>query len=460
MSNTKKPLKRTPLTPAQFEQNRRRQLPAIARQHDDRSPTTEPTVEPTVVVDGGGAADGVEWAAGRVRQMVVWEHLTDQTAVESWLAAVTPLTPESTGSDLPAAGVRDSPTGLAGPAAESLAGGEGALWRVTTTAPALTREERLRCLATYMTRVGRGDPNVVLAVLEAAAMVAGLVVEFPYVSLDADRWLLSLGARFGAWVMDRTIDGTYDAYRDLTENHIAAFVGQLPVTTGTKSTYTAALRRLAAGPTRAHVGSRRMAQPPYLPVLEATLWAVACGVDPHSWRHHASKTLLAVTFGTGASAAELVGLEPGDVLVLSDGSVRIRLARRGMWVRDVPVTNPDYAGYLAERAEDLAGHPWLFRPERSARPNTCNATVTNLAKTVPIFKGFDPRRARNTWAVNALAAGIPFAAWCHAAGVGPGTHLPTDLLPHLPAASPDDVAAAFHSAFPAASHTAPVGRND
>ncbi|WP_125037008.1 hypothetical protein [Nocardioides sp. LS1] len=368
------------------------------------------------------------------RQMTIWETAEDAEVIEGWVAASTRRDRLEDEADTEEAG-------------DTEAGGGGAVagWRVVTPCsevdPAV-RRTRLRNLTT------RDDLHLVQQV---RAAVLDLVLEHPHQSGEADRRLVALGIRFGVWTLAKTADGEFDPFRDLTEDRITRFVRDAGphLSPGSRDSYAAALRRLAAGPTIRHRSSRREAAAPLPRAVEDGLWAAADAYAVTSRQHTDAKTLLALSFGAGAMAEEINIVAPEDVLVgrhHGDIRVSVRLVRDKTWVRDVPVLQSRYADWLAARATQVAGHAYLFKPDRVSRRNALNSTTRRLAETNRAFERFRLNAARNTWAVTWLRAGVPFAEWANAAGVGPGTHLPTDLLAHLPTPGPDQVEAAFRCA--------------
>lgn len=469
-SKTVKRLKR--LSAAEIARRAERQRPAIARAGDRggsarQAPTDErPELETPVAIDAPeGAAVlthpavalvtavdtddqgcGPSGSAARSdvttamvsreasqtgpRQMTIWETAEDAEVIAGWVSA-------STRRDR----LEQREAAEQGDNEDTSTAG----WRVVTPDSAVdpaVRRTRLRNMTT------RDDLHLVQQVRSA---VINLVLEHPHQSEEADRRLLALGIRFGVWTLTKTPDGDFDPFRDLTEDRITRFVrdaGQ-HLSTGSQDTYAAALRRLAAGPVIRHQGQRRKAVAPLPPAVEEGLWTAADTYSAASWQHQEAKTLLALSFGAGATSEEINLVAPDDVLVhRGPGALRVsvRLMREKTWVRDVPVLQPRYADWLAGRAAQVAGHAYLFKPERVSRRNAVNSATKRLAETNHAFERFRLNAARNTWAVTWLQAGVPFAEWANAAGVGPGTHLPTDLLAYLPTPEPSDVEAAFRRA--------------
>lgn len=369
------------------------------------------------------------------RQMTVWEDAEDAEVIAGWVLA---------------SSRKDAPEWRASAAFDDeWADPVGS--RAPTPSPGgPDRDARLASLRHLTTR---DDPYLVQKVRLA---VVDLVLEHRFVSEETDRRLAHHGIRFGVWSLARTSDGEFDPFRDLTEDRIAGFVRDAGahLSDGSRATYAAALRRLAAGPTIRHTGQRRKAVAPLPKRIEDGLWAAADAFHPHSWQHQEAKTLLSLTFGAGAMPAEINLAAPDDVLLgglrstspAGSGSgleVSVRLMRATGWIRDVPVLDERYATWLATRAAQVAGQTYLFKPERRSRKDAINATTRRLAQVNSAFERFDLPAARNTWAVAALAAGVPFAEWALAAGVRPGTHLPTDLLAYLPTPDPAQIEAAF-----------------
>lgn len=397
----------------------------------------------TTADDGAGADDAPPSSTGRnatertevrseapergPRQMTIWESAEDAEVIAGWMTASTRRDRLEKEQDAEPNEARD------------------AHWCVVTTNPVLDTETRRAPLRNLTTR---DDLHLVQQVRPA---VLDLVLEHRFQSEESDRRLVALGIRFGVWTLTKTVDGEFDPFRDLTEDRITGFVratGQ-HLSPGSRDSYAAALRRLAAGPVIRHRSERRKAPAPLPRAVENGLWEAADGYRPTSWQHQEAKTLLALSFGAGASSEEINLVAPEDVIATREsGSLRVsvRLLRKKTWVRDVPVLEPRYAEWLADRAAQVAGHAYLFKPERASRRNAVNSATRRLAETNHAFERFEPNAARNTWAVTWLQAGVPFPAWANAAGIGPGTHLPADLLAHLPTPDPAEVEAAFRRA--------------
>ena len=364
------------------------------------------------------------------RQMTIWEDSDDAAVIAGWVAASTRERPASSVADTP---ILNRQAGDASTATETT-------WRIVPVDRVVDEETRRLRLQTVTTH---DDLHLVQRVRPA---VDDLVLEHPYIDDETDGRLLRLGIRFGVWSLSKTTDGEFDPFRDLTEDRIFGFVAHAGVSAGSGGTYAAALRRLAAGPSNRHRGERRKAPAPTPRRVEEGLWAAADALAPTSWRHQEAKTLLALTFGAGALSEEINVVAPDDVVVDTCGErprVRVRLVRNRTWVRDVPVVDVRYADWLASRAAQLAGQTYLFKPDRASRRNAVNATSALLSETNQAFDRFSVSAARSTWAVTWLRAGVSFAAWASAAGVGPGTHMPTDLLAYFPTPDTAEVDAEF-----------------
>lgn len=451
-----KPRALTPLSPEQIDRRENRALPTIAhaKRHEeaadgnaaaplppraDDSRVNRTTVLPLHVHESEepGAEAVLDQTRRRppatepLRQMTVWEDREDDLGADvlaGWIEAST----------------RRPHQGVAAPVDTVDAG--AACYRIGATRHRLTAEER----RAHLMQVGtRDDPHLIKRVRPA---VVDLVLEHPYMSEEADNRLTALGIRFGVWSMTRTADGAFDPYRDLTADRISAFARDVGrhLSAGSVASYKSALRRIAAGPAQPDRSARRTAVEPHSRMVEDGLWIAAESFHPLSWRHGEAKTLLAATFGAGAMPAEINRLAPDDVLIgtaSTEPRVSLRLTRDRTWeTRDVPVVEVRYAEWLAARADQFAGQTYLFKPEVIKRRNAINATKGALAQSNAAFERYDLPAARNAWAVRWLKIGIPFEVWAKAAGINPGTHLPTDLLPFLPTPSTDDIERAFRRA--------------
>lgn len=455
-----KPRSLTPLSPEEIGRRQTRALPAIARaqQATDSTPASPDTpgapsadgrggdlaaVLTLRTADNAGTVGGdalMTWnrhpsPASEPRQMTIWEDRegdVDADVVAGWVAAATRKPPEPDADSTDAAADADAE--------------DAAAFRIWGTRHRIDPAERRQTLMRLTTR---DDQHLIQRVRPA---VVNLIVEHPFVSQEADSRLTALGIRFGVWSLPRTSDGAFDPYRDLTEHRISAFVRDAGrhLSTGSRASYASALRRLAAGPASTDRGARRTAVEPHSQVVEDGLWTAADAFHPSTWRHGEAKTLLAATFGAGAIPAEINNLAPEDVLVDDTGAslrVSLRLTRVRTWeTRDVPVIEPRYAKWLADRAQQFAGQTHLFKPEVVKRRNAINSTRRALAAANAAFERYDLPAARNTWAARWLSIGIPFEVWAKAAGIAPGTHLPTDLLAFLPTPTPGDIDTAFRRA--------------
>lgn len=449
----KKRKTRTRLSPAEIARRRDRQRPGIARTTDaEAAPeavavtavgtVAEPVVWPVVELVEDTVSDVVSdrdpAPATTVRQMTLWENHEDPDVVAEWAAAtaiVHPLDDENTLDETA------TDTGEGEGAGSGTARGRGkAAGRLRLVADGVDQAERRSILSALTVQ---HDAHLVPDVRPA---VVDLVMEHPRVSAEADKHMTWLGIRFGIWSLTKTSDGVFDPYRDLTENRINGYLRYLgsSVSEASKDSYASGLRRLAAGPPQRRVGKRRIAVTPHTVRAEDGFWTAADVYDPHSVEHAEGKTLLAATFGAGALPEEVHLLDPRDVIV-ARGQVTLRLRRDPLDLREVPVTEDRYAHWLADRAVQLRGERYLFQPRRASRRNTVNATTSRLRQTNAIFERYSTSAARNAWFARLLTAGIPFQVACTAAGVGPGTHLPTDLLPHLPVPDPANIEAVIRA---------------
>lgn len=352
-------------------------------------------------------------AATVVRQLTVWENNDDPAVIAEWVAATaiahpaTPKAPEVT---------------------------EDASSQRPAATPPTERDTRRAALNQLTVQ---HNSHLVPEVRDA---IVGLVLEHRHVSTQADEYMTRLGIRFAIWCMSKTPDARFDPFRDITEDRIATYMRYLgsSVSEASKSSYTAGLRRLAAGPQQPRTGKRRVAVEPHERRAEDGFWVAADGFHHTGIEHREAKTMLAATFGAGALTEEVNYLAPEDVLV-EGGRVALRLVRDKMVARDVPITNLRYADWLMDRAAQLAGERFLFQPTRGERRNAFNVATTRVRRANAIFERFNATAARNAWFQHLLVNGVPFHIACAAAGVAPGTHLPTDLLAYAPPVKAIDI---------------------
>lgn len=480
---SKRPRKR--LSPAEIARKRERQLPAIARTPADHpaspaqaaqtvreveampvtvigdasdelvlassfAPSVAPTAEPSDGPIGRPVDVRVEAAvelldepvldrdpapATTMWQPTLWEGNEDPAVVEEWVAAtaiVYPIIDDEATSDASAASAVDTENTVA------RAGEAGR--RIQSVADVVDQVERRATLSTLTVQ------HHAHLVPQVRAAVVDLVMEHRHVSVEADKHMTWLGIRFGIWSLTKTADGVFNPYRDLTEDRISGYLRYLgsSVSEASKDSYGSGLRRLAAGPPQRRVGKRRVAVAPHTRGAEDGFWTAADAYHPHSLEHTEAKTLFAANFGAGALPEEVNVLAPGDVLA-AGGRVSLRLTRDATDSRVVPVAEDRYAHWLADRAAQLRGERYLFQPGRASRRNAVNATTRRLRESNAIFERYSTSAARNAWFARLLSAGIPFQVACVVAGISVGTHLPTDMLPHLPVPDPADIEAVIRA---------------
>lgn len=147
---------------------------------------------------------------------------------------------------------------------------------------------------------------------------------------------------------------------------------------------------------------------------------------------------MALGFGCGLDSAEAAEVRVHDVR-LADGRGPVVIAVRGRRPRLV-VCRRRWEGVLASEARDAEPGAWLFRPSASTRGKN---TVTNLlGRCRPSDSGvrLNMARARATWIVELIDAGVALPVLVAAAGVDT-LHALSKLLPHVAAAVPDAAAA-------------------
>ena len=234
----------------------------------------------------------------------------------------------------------------------------------------------------------------------------------------------------------------------LSREMIEAFIatGAPAVAESTRANYRSRLLRLreamigpdlASGATASLSGSRASA--PYSAAERTELWSWACG-QPTPALRTGCKLLLALGFGCGLDSHEIVALRSHDVRATADGgpvvvNVRGRRARlvvcRRAWER-----------VLAEQAGQAPAGGWLVRPDADARAKN---TITNFlarTRTPPGTARLVMARARASWIVELVDAGVPLTALVAAAGVE-SLHALSRFMPYFEPLGADDAQAAL-----------------
>lgn len=154
------------------------------------------------------------------------------------------------------------------------------------------------------------------------------------------------------------------------------------------------------------------AEPPYSDAEIAQLASWTLGQSTAYSRHNAV-TLLALGFGAGLRAHEMLGVRGDDITTYDDGSATVAVTV-GRWPRTVPVLawwEKELAGLQAE----VDHGAYLFRPDRTVeRPNSIHVFLRDAR---PSQVTLSTNRMRATWLVGHLNAGVPLAAILQAAGL-------------------------------------------
>jgi integrase len=221
-----------------------------------------------------------------------------------------------------------------------------------------------------------------------------------------------------AWLEPTTIDWFLD-------------VGCASLSTHTRSTYRARLRRLVEA-VRGVDGAKPIplsASPtdrPYTAHDQAGLWSWANGQPTEALRT-GCRLLLALGLGCGLSTDEVIDLRAGEVRIAGNGAVVVEIAgRRSRLV----ICQARWEQVLSEHAQ-AAGSRFLFRPNAVRAKNVVSNFLARAHRglaTPPVKIS----RLRDTWMVEHLAAGTPLSVLVAAAGLD-GLSSLDRLLPYLPA---------------------------
>lgn len=141
--------------------------------------------------------------------------------------------------------------------------------------------------------------------------------------------------------------------------------------------------------------------------------------------------LLALGFGAGLSAQEVMGVRAGDIVIIDD-VVLVRVAEGR--VRTVPVLKK-WEKALIRRAAELNASDYVFKPGRTGAGKNLISNFVATAKADGVHA--QTQRMRSTWLVQQMAACVPLTALVEAAGVDSLEALTRYLafVPVAPAAS-------------------------
>ncbi|GAB3497150.1 hypothetical protein [Amycolatopsis cihanbeyliensis] len=224
-----------------------------------------------------------------------------------------------------------------------------------------------------------------------------------------------------AWLDPATIDWFLD-------------LGCVHVSSHTRSTYRARLRRLADAvhgvdgakpiPLSASDAAR-----PYTPSEQASVWSWARS-QPTDGLRAACTLLLALGLGCGLPTDEIIALRTGCVRVAGNGAVVVEITGRRT---RLVVCQQRWEQVLAEQLPDT-GNGFLFRPS-AVRAKNLVSNLLARAHGSPTTPPVKVARLRDTWLAEHLAAGTPLPVLVAAAGLD-GLSSLDRLLPHLPTVAP------------------------
>ncbi|MFD0200063.1 MULTISPECIES: hypothetical protein [Saccharothrix] len=207
-------------------------------------------------------------------------------------------------------------------------------------------------------------------------------------------------------------------------------VGCVGLSSHTRSTYRARLRRLAEAihgvdDAKPIALSASDTSRPYSAGEQAALWSWARAQPTDALRAGCSQ-LLALGLGCGLAADEVIDLRTGCVRVLDDGTVVVEvLGRRARLV----VCRQRWESVLAEQVTGTGGG-FLFRPN-AVRAKNLVSNFLARAHRGPTTPPVRLSRLRDTWIIEHLVAGTPLPVLAAAAGLD-GLSSLDRLLPHLP----------------------------
>jgi len=170
--------------------------------------------------------------------------------------------------------------------------------------------------------------------------------------------------------------------------------------------------------------------PPYTPREVEALWVWAYShVDPQ--RQRDSAILLAGCLGAGLTAREVCDLHGSDIQVDDLG---VLLHVTGVRPREVPVL-ANLEHYFVDAAKVAPADGFVFRPGRT---ETGKHTASNFIQhSAPSAVVVSTQRARATWLIDRLRAGVPIQALMEALGVQDFSAI-ARYLKHVPDLDPAD----------------------
>ncbi len=296
------------------------------------------------------------------------------------------------------------------------------------TARMSAREIKLREIGSSLPEVDSGLTD----------LVVDLMVRVPEWSTGSDRVYLRYLCRFAGWVQRHA--GHFDPSVHMSDELIHTWVEQTMPGRREASKHTAylAIRRIRDTP---NGGKRRTVRQVHAAPYKDSEWRLfeaAADSLADSFAGRDLRMLLDLTGEAGLRGDEVIKVD-GHCVNVSGRRVSITVANRDGVARTVPVF-----GTAADRLRARVGkNELLLRPHRpGARHNAISDLILDVKRTGPDISGFKASRARARWLLNLLHRPIPFAAVAVVAGIGVGSHAPTDLLKHAPALHEDDIAVA------------------
>jgi len=250
------------------------------------------------------------------------------------------------------------------------------------------------------------------------ALVRGLVTGAGPVDADDAGELLSALAGHAAWLVATGTDVTEATLLDPDLVQRWVLVGLSGLSAGTTANYRSRIARVAAAADGTARQAALYASDPVRPfslVDEDALDVWARGLRNSHLRDNVL-VVVVTSLGAGLSTAEITDTHGTDVRRRPDGTVTVDVD--GPRARTVPV-RPRYAPDLLALAQAAGDRP-LFRPGNSGRvgKNAVTKLVADAmqgsARTLPRLT---PQRARATWIVRHLDAGVRPDALMRFAGI-------------------------------------------
>lgn len=258
-------------------------------------------------------------------------------------------------------------------------------------------------------------------------VVVNAVARIPGSSNESDDANVGVLYSFALYMLKT--HGAFNIVDDLTDTRIDEFIrmdcGHLAGSS--RQTYRSTLRRVRRGDSRKAMFSRSRARAP----LSRNEWLLL-NRDAEVAGNLAqdAKTLLYLTGSAGLQPHE-VHIADTTWVVTRPGLTLLQvLDPKTAEFREVPVYGKA-ARHLTSIARERPG-TLLFRHNYKARANATSSFKDIMVNAFPSWQNYDSTRSRHRFLVNLLRSGVPFDVVCNVAGINPGTHLPTDLLFHMP----------------------------